>query len=181
MQDKRHAWWAKIVYRLKALTVRIGLLALAVAFELASVLSRRVRQELSYWPDGLTFAMGVLPNGPTISIKKIPGNRVQYLGRGLHSPDVSILFKNLDCAMMVFLGLIGTPQAAAERRFVVHGNIADSTRVARTLAIVQAFLFPEFVVRATYRRPPKMGLGDLSIKMAICLALLPGLAIRAFR
>jgi hypothetical protein len=156
------------------------LLAVGVAFEVAARLNRALRDEISVWAEGFVFSLGVLPHGPSIAIKKT-GRGVRCFGKGLPNPNVAILFKNIDGALLVFLGRIGTPVAAAQRRFIVHGPIAESSQVARTLAIVQSFLFPRIVVDKTYRRPPRLGASGLPIKAAIYLALVPGLILRAVR
>jgi hypothetical protein len=116
-----------------------------------------------------------------MTVRKEGRDRVRFLGMRMEDPGLAILFKHIDCALPVFIGQMGTPVAAAEKRFIVRGDISESMRVSRTLAIVQTYLFPAFVIRMTFRRAPAMGLNHLWTKMLINLGLVPGLMLRAFK
>ena len=108
---------------------------LAAAFEAASVRVPELREELASWEEGRTFALGVLPKGPAITLVREDG-RVRYLGKGLRSPRVSFLFKNLDAALPVFSGLMGSHHAVAESRILVNGSISGAMELSRALISV---------------------------------------------
>jgi hypothetical protein len=164
-------------YRAKRLVARTSLLALGVAFELAAKYDPEIQEELAEWPDGLVFAMGVLPNGPYISVQKLEGDRVRYLGLDMKSPAVSILFKNLDSALLSFTGQIGTHVAAAQHRFILRGNVAEGMKIARVMNMVQAYLFPALLLRKIFKRVPKLTPAQRWIKAKILVALVPGLLL----
>jgi len=160
--------------KVKRAVVRTSLLATGVTFELASRFSRDLKDEIADWPEGLVFTMGTLPSGPYMSVKK-EGDRIRYLGAGMKDPDVAILFKNLDAALMVFTGQIGTPAAAAQHRFIVHGNISTSMKISRALSLVQMFLFPGFILKKTFKTPPRLTASQMATKGIIMAALTPAL------
>jgi hypothetical protein len=166
--------------KMKAGVAWTSLLAVASAFERAALHSPEVQKEIADWRDGFIFGMGILPDGPSISIQK-KGSRIVYLGQGLRNPDVAFVFKNLDAALLVFTGQIGTHTAAVERRVIIHGNIGESMMVTRGLGMVQAYLFPAFIVDKTFRRSPKSSWDRMKVKARIMAELTPALVSNAFK
>ena len=163
-------------YKAKEFVAKTSLLALGVTFELASKYDPDLQKEIETWPEDMVFSMGILPNGPCMSAKR-EGNRVRYLGLGLHNPDLIFYFKNLDSALLSFTGQIGTHTAVAQCRIAVHGNTSDGMKVARAMNIVQAYLFPGILLRMTYKRAPKFTPAQLWIKTKVMAMLTPGLVL----
>jgi hypothetical protein len=69
-----------------------------------------------------------------------------------------MLFKNLDAAIPVFLGIKGSFQAFAENRILVDGNLAHTMEINRAANIVNSYLFPGIVLKKIMKRPPEMNL-----------------------
>lgn len=168
-------------HQAKKLVALTALKAVGVAFELAAKWDPEVQREIADWNDNEVFAMGVLPKGPFISVRKVGRDRVEFLGTGMKNPDVGILFKNLDAAMMVFTGQIGTHIAAAERRFLVLGNLSECMKISRTLQLVQAFLLPGFIVRKSFKRAPQFTRAQKITKAKIYAAFAPLLAAKMLK
>jgi hypothetical protein len=164
----------------KRVTARVSLLALGVTFELTSKYVAEMQEEIADWEDGRNVGIGVLPNGPSITIRK-EGDRLKYLGSGLQDPEISILFKNLDSALMIFTGQLGSPQAVAENRICVQGNTYKAMQVTRAMAIVQTYLFPGIVLKSSFKRPPKLSSEQLAIKAKIMGLLTPMLLKASFK
>lgn len=162
-------------YPLKKAVVSASLAALGAAFELTSKWSPELRAELADWDEGLIFRMGILPKGPYMAVKK-EGDGVRWLGAGPDDPTVSILFKSVDDALLSFTGQIGTHTAVIEKRFIVHGNLADGMRISRALNLVQLYLMPLALIRHTYKRPPSLTGAQLLVKARVMAALAPRLA-----
>jgi len=161
-------------YKMKEFVAKTSLLALGVTFELISRLSDEAKKEIAGWKEGRVFALGILPSGPYISIKK-EGDRLQYLGMDLKDPDVTILFKNLEAAMLSFTGQQGAHIAAAQHRFIVQGNISESMQFARGLGLVQKYLFPGIMLNKISKRAPTFTPSQLWVKANIMARLTPGL------
>jgi len=167
-------WILKLRSRAKYRYLDMLLSVLAAAFEVTAARIPELREEIARWDDGRTFALGILPNGPGITLIK-EEDRVRYLGKGLRSPRVSFLFKNLDAALPVFSGLTGSHHALAECRILVNGSISDAMELNRALIVVQTYLFPGFMLKRILKRPPKLGFRQMIRKGRVYGALLPAL------
>ncbi len=165
---------------LKRTTSHISLLALGITFELTSRYVPEMQQEIADWEEGRRVTIGVLPNGPYMTIQK-NGDRIDYLGIGKHEPHLSILFKNLDSAVMIFTGMLGAPAAVAENRVCIHGDNAKAMEVTRAMAIVQTYLFPGLILNKTFKRPPKLTSSQLATKAKIMGLLTPMLVAKGMK
>lgn len=159
----------------KKVVCRVALAALGVTFELCGRMVPEMHRELEGWREGLRVGIGVLPSGPDVTVKHLGGG-FRYLGDGLQTPDVSILFKNLESAMLVFTAQIGAHTAVAEDRVIVRGPNDAAMAVTRAMAIVQTYLFPGVLLERTFKRPPRLGPRQLATKAAIMGLLVPELA-----
>lgn len=166
--------------KLKIITAKTSLLALGVTFELCSKYVPEMQKEISDWEDGRNVGIGVLPNGPYITVRKENG-QFKYIGSGLQDADISILFKNLDSAMLIFLGQLGAANAVAENRVCVQGQNYMAMQVTRAMAIVQTYLFPGFILKNTFKRPPVLSAKQLAIKAKIMGLLTPKLVGASFK
>jgi hypothetical protein len=150
-------------YKRKRFLVKTSMLALGFAFESVSRHAPELKAEISEWEDGFTFSLGVLPGEPAITLKK-EGDRIRYLGAGYKEPQVKILFKNIDSAILPFTGQIGTHTAFVQHRNILHGGITEGVQIARALGIVQTYLMPGFVLKKTFKRPPKLSAAQMLLK-----------------
>jgi len=166
--------------QVKTALCRTSLLALGMTFELTSDLVPEMATELAGWEEGRRVGIGVLPNGPHITIQK-RGARLEYLGSGLADPHVSILFKNLDSGVLVFTGQIGAHHAVAENRVIVRGANHQAMEATRAMAIVQTYLFPGLILKKTFKRPPSLTRAQLLAKGRVYAALVPALVRGARR
>ncbi|MCC6159784.1 MAG: hypothetical protein IT350_17155 [Deltaproteobacteria bacterium] len=168
-------------HALKSVVVTSSLAAVGAAFELVSRWCPELQAELADWDDGLIFVMGVLPAGPYMAVKN-EGGRVRYLGlRDVPDAGIKILFKSLDDAVLSFTAQLGTHTAVIQRRFVVHGNVADGMRISRALNIVQTYVLPIALLRKVYKRPPVMTPAKMWIKARVMAGLGPLLVTHAVR
>jgi len=152
--------------------VDIILTVIGVAFEEVSKRVPELRGEIAGWNDGRRCAMGVLPKGPYISLEK-SGDRILYLGKGLISPDVTFLFKNLDSAVLVLTAQMSAHQAMAECRILLDGQVSYGMEMNRALAIVETYLFPQFILNKIFKRKPQLSFYQLITKGTVYAALLP--------
>jgi hypothetical protein len=150
----------------KRAVAHAALVGLGAMFELCSKQIPEMAEEVKDWRDGIRVALGVMPDGPAITVALKRG-RFHFIAPRVSSADIAIYFKNLDAALMVFTGQIGSAQAVAERRLAVHGNNHEAMAVTRAMAIVQTYLFPALVTRQTFKRPPELNRTQLIRKAAI--------------
>ena len=171
---------ARRKYRMKRSVAGISLAAFGAAFELASRHVPAMREEIASWDMGRRVTIGILPNGPKITIEN-RGDRIANLGGGDYDPALSILFKNIDSALLVFLGRIGADGAVAENRITVWGNNAHAMQATRAMQIVQAYLFPDFILKHTFKRPPHYTFAQRLAKLRIMGELAPVMIMASLR
>ncbi len=171
---------AKAVYQGKRALVSTALLALGVAFELISKSDPKIMEEVSDFKDGFVLCLGVLPAGPEIYVLK-EGGRLKYLGKKERAADLKILFKNMDAAVKLLIGLMPAHTAFAQHRAIVHGSLYDAMQANRAMAVVQKYLFPSLMLNYLFKRPAKFTGRELMIKAMIYATLTPFLAINAMK
>jgi hypothetical protein len=150
----------------KNLVARTMMFALGRGFQAASSLDEDVRREISVWPDGFTVTMKVMPRGPSLTWVKEAG-RMRSLGGREQPANLTIMFKNLEAALLVLTARMGNPQAFAEHRLSVKGSLADAMILTRCLNITQAYLFPRLISGRIMKRAPRIPLGRLLKNRAI--------------
>jgi len=171
---REHRPW--LTHKAKVAAATTGLVALGVAFEILSRHSPEMRREIADWEEGRTFALGVLPAGPIVAVRK-QGGRLVYLGRGDHGAPLRVLFKNLDSALRVLMGLLSAHMAFAEHRAIVHGSIDETMQANRAMAIVVKFLFPGVMLGSLTKRMPELTRRDLALKARLYATIGPALAL----
>jgi hypothetical protein len=169
-----------ISYQVKKIVVETSLLALAAAFEIVSKHAPEMKAELADWEDSRIFSLGVLPNGPAISLQK-KGSEIHYLGKGYHNPQLKILFKNLDSAILPFTGQIGSHIAFVQRRAILQGNVGEAMQISRAMAIVQSYLMPGLVFDKIFKRPPKLTPAQLFLKARVMAMLGPSIFMKVWK
>ena len=184
--------------RFKEATVKSVFLFLGTAFEAAAKRDPDIKKEVSSWNNGFTLSMNILPYGPYMTFEKVD-NRLYYRGvrlkdrnndikereaKGeaaqsrdvkLQDIDVIVNFKNIECAFMVLTPQMGTPQAYAERRLLVKGDLVKIMSFSRCLNILLAHLYPKFVYASLMKRPPRMGFKKQLVRLMIMADIAVGL------
>lgn len=161
-----------LVYKVKEFVVKTSLFAFGVTFEIVSKYSPELKQEISDWEDGRVFSMGLMNNGPAMSIKK-QGDHIEFLGMAHKDPKLTIYFKNVEGALLVFTGQIGSHMAFIDHRANCHGNLAEAVQTARAMNIVQKYLMPGFILNKTFKDPPKFTFSQLMLKAKVYALLTP--------
>ncbi len=184
--------------RFKEMTVKAVFLFMGTAFESAAKRDPDIKKEVDTWDDGFLMMMNVLPYGPYMTFEKT-GNKLVYRGarikdknndikereakgeavdtKGVELRDVNVIvnFKNIECAFLALTPQMGTPQAYAERRLLVKGDLVKVMSFSRCLNILLAHLYPKFVYASLMKRPPRMGLKKQFIRMMIMTDIAFGL------
>ncbi|MGC8492258.1 MAG: hypothetical protein ACP5SH_11025 [Syntrophobacteraceae bacterium] len=173
------ALWRAIESKAKRAYLAVALRVFGAAFEAVTRNSVECKKELADWEEGRRFALGVEPSGPYVTLEK-KGSVIRMIGTGLEEPHLSILFKDLDSAMMVFTTCMGVVQATAENRALIRGDNARAMEVIRVLDIIMTYLLPGFVLKKNFRRAPRFGPLQYLVMLRIYAALFPAL-VRTFR
>ncbi len=157
-------------YELMDMTLTV----IGVAFEEVSKRAPDLKREISVWNDGRRCSLGVLPTGPYITLEKRE-DRIHYLGKRKIDPHMTFLFKNLDSAVLVLTAQMSSHQALAESRILLDGQVSYGMELNRALAIVETYLFPQFILNKIFKRPPTLNAYQLVTKGIIYAAMGPAL------
>lgn len=160
--------------------IDLTLTFIGVAFEEVSRRAPDLKGEISLWNEGRRCALGVLPKGPFMTLQKVD-DRIRYLGKRKVDPHVSFLFKNLDSALLVLTAQMSAHQALAESRILLDGQVSYGMELNRALAIVETYLFPQFILNRIFKRAPTLNLYQLAIKGIIYATMGPALIKNGFR
>ena len=137
------------------LYVRFMLWFVGRAIVAASKSDKGVQAEFDGMPEAFTFALGVLPTGPRMVIRKESGGKVRYLGQGKGEViDLNLTVKHLQALFMIFSFQESTPTANARARLYVDGGVPEACTVVRILDIVQVHLLPKFIAKLAVKRYP---------------------------
>ena len=94
---------------------------------MASQVDNEVQQEVSKFPVGFILSMNVFPNGPAFVARVTEEKQLELLSNYKGKPDLTITFKHLTHAFLVFSFQESTAQAFANDRMIagVMGGIAQ--------------------------------------------------------
>lgn len=139
----------------KRLYVQVMMEVVGRAMEAISHLDEQVQQEVSVLPDGFLFEMKIMPNGPQLTMRKEPGNRLTYMGgEPVESPHVSVQFKSLTHAFLVLSFQEKTAEAFANARMLVDGDLGYAVRMTRVLNHLEAYILPKLVAERAVKQYP---------------------------
>ncbi|MEA2101825.1 MAG: hypothetical protein U9P80_04540 [Thermodesulfobacteriota bacterium] len=173
------SFYPSVQTRAKRLLVDVILFVLGVAFEVVARNAPEMKKEIADWEDGRRSALGVLPNGPYITIEKRDG-AIHYLGKGLHAPDCALLFKNLDSGILTFTGIIGSEQAVAENRIILKGSNSVAMELNRAMAVVEMNLFPMVIMNHISREKTGLSFSQFITKLRVYAGLVPAIVRHLF-
>lgn len=134
----------------------------------ASHVDDEIRQEIAGFPVGLTFQMVVLPKGPGFIAEVQADGTLKRLTDFVGKPDLSIKFKHMTLAFLVFSFQESTAQAFANDRMIADGEVAYAIRLVRCLDKMEALILPKLVAGLAVKRyPTNLALGEKIQKAAL--------------
>ena len=145
----------KIAY-LEVLTFFLGR-----GLQAASKFDPDIRRELEDLPEGFTFGLTVLPRGPGLYMEKTGRGGLKYRGGRpeRHFRDLTITFKSIEAAMLVFTFREKTAVAFARDRMTARGELPAAMAVVRCLNAAEVYLLPKFLARKAVKSYPRWSLG----------------------
>jgi len=158
--------------RFKTWIVRFMFLLMGRAFQAAARFDPDIKKEVASWPEGYRIMMHVMPQGPCVGYEKKDGKALNR-GSKLDKADLVIHLKNIECAILLVTAQQGVPQAYAENRMSVVGDIAVTMSFTRCFNMVGRYLFPVFICRRIMKRVPALSLKKQAIRIYILLVGLP--------
>ncbi|MEA1969217.1 MAG: hypothetical protein U9N77_13500 [Thermodesulfobacteriota bacterium] len=150
--------------RFKLFIIKIVFVVLGRAFQSASRNDPDVKKEVSSWDDGFTLIMKVLPDGPLMGLEK-KSDQLIFKWSKLKNADLEIYFRNIESAFMVMTPQIGAPQAFAEKRMSIKGDLGVSMSFTRALNSLLALLYPRIIVKRLVKRVPVLTRKKIGIRI----------------
>jgi hypothetical protein len=143
----------------------------------ATRLDHRVLAEVRSWPEGSTVTLRIAPFGPQVSWRREAG-WLRYLGGAEVTPDLLVMFKSVDDAIPLLLGMKPVLGSFAEHRATVRGDLALAMSLVRCLHIVEGYLFPDLMTRRILPHPAERHASHLTayVFLAFRTASLEGAA-----
>lgn len=134
-----------------------GMMAfLGRALAAASRVDEVVRDEVSGYPVGFTFEMGVLPSGPATRVRKRADGTLERVESTAERPHLAIRFKHLRHAFVSLTFQEGTARSLADDRFLVDGDPAWAMRMQRILDRILVLTLPRPVASRALKRYPAL-------------------------
>ena len=124
------------------------------AVQAAAKVDREVRNEFAKLPEGFTASLGILPDGPSMIVRKDKNGKVKYLGGNPVGKqiDLSIQIKHLEAAFLLFTFQESTCMAQCRDRMIVAGDLRTACAFVRILNIVEVYLLPKFIAKLAVKR-----------------------------
>ncbi len=141
---------------------------------MASQVDDEIKREVAAFPANFTLSMNVFPNGPAF-VARVTENKQLELVKHLHQkPDLTITFKHLHHAFLVFSFQESTSQAFANDRMIANGDISFAIRLVRCLNKMEALILPKLVAELAVKEYPQnlslkeklMGASNIYLKVA---------------
>ncbi len=140
---------------LKKIVVNVGFKLLGKGLVSCSKIEQAVKEELRFYEDGFLVELKVLNTDTKVAVRKMR-NEFKYHGSKYNSPpDLSIIFKSYECALLLVLGKIGVHEGYAQHRFIVRGDFIQGMPFVRILYYVEAYLFPKFIAKNIFKEMPE--------------------------
>ncbi len=140
---------------LKQFVVNMGFKLLGKGLVSCSKIEPAVQKELESFEDGYVIELKVFNTDTKVAVQKID-NQFNYLGSNYdRTPDLSVIFKSYEGALLLVLGQIGVYEGYAQHRFIVKGDFIRGMSLVRILYYVEAYLFPTFITKNILKEMPE--------------------------
>ena len=127
---------------------------------MASQVDDEIRHEVSKFPVGFVLSMKVFPNGASFIAKVNEKHQLELVTSLQGKPDLTITFKHLHHAFLVFSFQESTSQAFANDRMIADGDLSNAIRLVRCLNKMDALILPKMVAELAVKEYPT----ELSLK-----------------
>ncbi|MBF7690794.1 MULTISPECIES: hypothetical protein [Acinetobacter] len=120
----------------------------------ASQIDHEIQKEIQGFPTGFIFAMKVFPHGPSFKIKVLDNKQLQLID-DTTKPHLSIIFKHIYHAYLVFSFQESTARAFANDRMVADGDLSYAIRLVRCLNKMEALILPKPIATLAVKNYPE--------------------------
>lgn len=122
---------------------------------MASQVDQEIQAEIAKFPKGFVLSMSVFPKGPAFVARVTDDAALELLDDYSQKPDLTIQFKHLTHAFLVFSFQESTAQAFANDRMVADGDLSYAIRLVRCLNKMEALILPKLVAELAVKEYPQ--------------------------
>ncbi len=122
---------------------------------MASQVDEEIAQEVAHFPVGFILSMNVFANGPAFVAQVTEDAQLTLLTESVRKPDLSISFKHLHHAFLVFSFQESTAQAFANDRMIADGDLSHAIRLVRCLNKMEALILPKLLAELAVKQYPQ--------------------------
>lgn len=127
----------------------------------ASQVDGELKDEVSGFPDNFILQMIVLPKGSSFTLQVQADKTLKRLDNFTGKPDLSVKFKHLTHAFLVFSFQESTSRAFANDRMIADGEVSYAIRLVRCLNKLESLILPKLVAELAVKRyPTSLALGE---------------------
>lgn len=127
---------------------------------MASQVDQEIKQEVAKFPANFILSMNVYPNGPAFIAQVTSDFQLKLLDSVTSKPDLTITFKHMHHAFLVFSFQESTSQAFANDRMIADGDLSYAIRLVRCLNKMESLILPKMVAQLAVKEYPS----QLSLK-----------------
>ena len=129
---------------------------------MASQVDPQVAQEIAAFPVGFILSMRVFgTQGPAFIAQVNEKQQLTLLSEAPRKPDLTITFKHVQHAFLVFSFQESTAQAFANDRMIADGDVAHAIRLVRCLNQMEALILPKVLAQLAVKQyPPQLSLQE---------------------
>ena len=127
---------------------------------MASQVDQEIQQEIAKFPTNFVLSMNVFPHGPAFIAKVTEDHQLVLLSSSETKPDLTITFKHLSHAYLVFSFQESTAQAFANDRMIADGDLSYAIRLVRCLNKMESLILPKILAELAVKEYPT----NLSLK-----------------
>ena len=121
---------------------------------MASQVDQEIKQEVAKFPANFVLSMNVFPHGPAFIAKVTDNHQLVLLSSSDTKPDLTITFKHLNHAYLVFSFQESTAQAFANDRMIADGDLSYAIRLVRCLNKMESLILPKLLAELAVKEYP---------------------------
>ena len=135
--------------------VKLMLDVIGRGLAMASQVDEEIKQDVSKFPVGFVISMAVFNNDASFIAKVNADHHLELVDHVDTKPDLTITFKHLHHAFLVFSFQESTAQAFANDRMVADGDLGHAIRLVRCLNKMEALILPKLVAQLAIKEYPQ--------------------------
>lgn len=140
--------------------VKLMLDVIGRGLAMASQVDDEIKQDVAKFPIGFTISMDVFNNDASFIAKVNDQHHLELVDHVPTKPDLTITFKHIHHAFLVFSFQESTAQAFANDRMIADGDLGHAIRLVRCLNKMEALILPKAVAELAVKEYPN----QLSLK-----------------